>query len=140
MTTTNTHIIANCQCKQVILMGAKPPFLELVCHCVDCQRFTEQSFAKLSFFKVTDTHVQGELTQDTQQSSTSNTVTRQRCKQCGTAMFDQSTGFPDIKGVVSDTLVPPHNFHAKFHIWVSQKVEGVTIENGCHKFDRNFIV
>ena len=140
METTFTHITARCQCKQVTFMGAMPPFLELVCHCVDCQRFTEQSFAKLSFFKIKDTQVIGELTQETQQSSTGNTVTRQRCKQCGTAMFDQSTGFPDIKGVVSETLEPPHQFHSRYHIWVSQKIEGLTIEDDCKKFDKNLIL
>jgi len=121
-------------------MGATPPILELVCHCVDCQRFTEQSFAKLSFFKVADTQVSGKLTQEMQQSSTGNTVTRERCKRCGTAMFDHSTGFPDIKGVVSETLVPPHQFQPMYHIWVSQKVEGLSIEDDCKKFDKDLVL
>ncbi len=140
MQTTPTHITASCQCKQVTFKAAKPASLELVCHCVDCQRFTEQSFAKLSFFKVTDTQIRGELSQEILQSNTGNTVTRQRCKQCGTAMFDQSTGFPDIKGVVSETLAPPYQFNPRFHIWVSQKVEGVIIEDDCKQFEKNLNV
>jgi len=55
-------------------------------------------------------------------------------------MFDHSTGFPDIKGVVSETIVPPHKFKAMYHIWVSQKVEGLTIEDDCRKFDKNLIL
>jgi len=127
-------VVASCQCGQLKFEAESEPVLELVCHCRDCQDALQSDFAKLAFFKMSETGVEGELAEKVYLAASGNETCRQYCVQCDTVMFDRSEGFPNLLGVMVSQLHSPFVSRPACHVFVCDKKAGVEIPEGMKQY------
>lgn len=131
MTTTLT---ARCRCGQVTATAARPPFLQLVCHCQQCRDVAKTPSTGFAMFKRSDVTVTGERTVHRFVADSGANTTRETCPSCGDMMFDTTEGFPKMLGVVADRLGPPFQFAPSCHLWTENAVAPVTAPAGVGVF------
>jgi len=139
MEQTKQLISATCQCGAVTFSASEPDFLQLACHCEACQSFTAEDFARLVFFKSQSTQVKGETVEDSTTAASGATVTRSKCPQCNTAIFDTSSRFPNMIGVVAETLNVPFKADPRIHAWVKHKQAHVDIPDDHKQFQEGML-
>jgi hypothetical protein len=130
-----SKITASCQCGQLKFTSDAEPVLELVCHCVDCQDALQADFARIAFFKVSESAVEGELAEKIYLADSGNETCRQYCDDCDTVMFDRSEGFPDLLGVMVNQMQPPFESKPSCHVFLRDKKSETDVPEGVKLYE-----
>ena len=70
------------------------------CHCNDCLKVTDASFATNVFVKEEDLVIESGVTKSYQHKSDSgNMMTKKFCPECGSQIFSYGTGSPGVVGI-----------------------------------------
>lgn len=137
-TAGDAGVKARCDCGAVTFSAPRPPVLQLLCHCRDCQAATGAAFARLAFFSLDGATVVGAVQAQSFTAASGNATVRERCAACGTVMFDRSTGFPGLLGVIAERLSPPFVFKPVCHVWTDSGQPTLLPDDGLRRFPRNF--
>ena len=125
---------ARCRCGGVQFTCSSPPVVQLVCHCTDCRDVARTPFSNFVFFRVRDAQVSGETVKREFSADSGSTTVRENCPQCGDMMFDRTSGFPKIIGVVAERLAPPFAFAPTHHVWTASKLPEVELPAGVQAY------
>jgi hypothetical protein len=52
-------------------------------------------------------------------------------------LLDRTEGFPQIIGIVAETIQSPYEFQARCHVWVESRCAEITVPEGTKTFERN---
>jgi len=115
-----------CLCGQVRWRASGGPANVRVCHCRSCQRATGGPFFARAVFLADEIAWTGETTR----WPTSARVDRLSCARCGTPMFAEPKDPPARLGVSLASLDDPDALAPQMHIWVSEKLGWVLIDDG----------
>ena len=128
---------ARCECGAVLFESPKPPLMQLVCHCTDCQDALSAAHANAAFFGIDGAVVTGDLAAREFTAASGNRTTREACARCGSVMFDRSEGFPTLIGVMAERLASPFEFEPSCHVWTRSKRPGISIPDSLPSYSEN---
>ena len=120
-----------CLCGQVRWTANAEPENVRLCHCRNCQRATGGPYFARILFHAADVARDGETTR----WASSERLHRLACARCGTPMFGDVQDGPFL-AVSLSTLDDPAQLAPGSHIWVSEKLAWVRIDDGLPQFER----
>jgi hypothetical protein len=118
-----------CLCGAVRYKAEGEPLNVRVCHCRNCQKAMGSPFLARALFPQDALTVTGE----TARYSTSEHLDRVFCPRCGTRLFSwRSNG--TAAGVALATFDDRNAFAPSDHIWVSEKMNWVCLDDGLPQY------
>jgi hypothetical protein len=124
-----------CLCGQVRWQARGEPANVRVCHCRLCQNATGGAFFARAVFLAGVVERSGETTR----WPTSPRIDRLSCARCGTPMFAEPKDAPARLGVSLATLDDRDTLRPDVHIWVSEKVAWVCLDDGLPQHAEGFV-
>lgn len=109
--------------------GAEPANVR-ICHCRNCQRATGGPFFARAVFLAGAIERTGETTC----WPTSPRIDRLSCARCGTPMFAEPKDPPARLSVSLASLDDPSALRPDMHIWMSEKLDWLAIDDGLPQF------
>lgn len=119
-----------CLCGQARWRASAEPVNVRVCHCRNCQRATGAPFFARAVFLADAVTWRGETTS----WPTSPRIDRLSCARCGTPMFARPKDVPLRLGVSLATMDDPNALAPEMHIWVSEKLDWLRIDDGLPQY------
>ncbi len=120
-----------CLCGQVRWSARAEPINVRQCHCRNCQQATGAPFYARALFM--DAHMEWEGR--TTRWASSDRLHRMSCARCGTPVFADPQDGPWIS-VALATMDNPNALRPGSHIWVSEKLDWVKIDDGLPQFEQ----
>ena len=118
---------ASCSCGQLSIACEGDPVRISICHCLACQKRTGSVFGMQARFRKDRVSITGETTRYTRDADSGNTVTYSFCPVCGSRVFWELSGFPDVVAVAVGGFADPHFppprhsvFESSRHGWTMQ--------------------
>ena len=123
-----------CLCGQVRWRAAALPLNVRVCHCRLCQKATGGPFFARAMFPPDAFTRSGETTS----WPTSERIQRLCCARCGVPMFATPNDPPPRIAVSIASCDDRHALKPTVHIWVSEKLDWLCIDDGLPQFEQGF--
>jgi hypothetical protein len=121
-----------CLCGAVRFRTEGEPLNVRVCHCRTCQKAMGSPFFARALFDQRALTVEGE----TAAYASSATLERVFCARCGTRMFSRRTNGTAV-GVALAVFDDHNAFRPTEHIWVSDKMDWVRIDDGLKQYQES---
>ncbi len=118
-----------CLCGAVRFRCEGEPINVRVCHCRTCQKAMGSPFFARALFEPRALTIEGE----TAFYPSSEAVHRVFCKTCGTRLFSRRTNGTAV-GVALATFDDRNAFAPTEHIWVSDKMDWVRLDDGLPQY------
>jgi hypothetical protein len=118
-----------CLCGAVRFKAEGEPANVRICHCRTCQKAMGSPFYARALLDQTALSIEG----DTAFYASSETLERVFCKRCGTRLFSRRTN-GTMAGVALAVFDDRHAFAPTEHIWVSEKMHWVTLDDGLPQY------
>lgn len=118
-----------CLCGAVRFKAEGEPLNVRICHCRNCQKAMGSPYFARALFEQRALTIEGE----TAHYATSPALDRVFCKVCGTRLFTRRTN-GTASGVALATFDDRNAFAPTEHIWVSEKIEWVQIDDGLTQY------
>jgi hypothetical protein len=124
-----------CLCGAVRLKARGEPINVRICHCRKCQKAMGSPFFARALFDQNALTIEGE----TASYASSEAIDRVFCKSCGTRLFARrkKAGTAGIALAVFDDR---HAFTPTEHIWVTEKMNWVRLDDGLPQYPEMFPV
>jgi hypothetical protein len=113
---------AACSCGKLQVICDGEPVRVSMCHCLECQRRTGAVFGNQAWFNRQQiTSISGSSTQFTRLSDSGRSVTFHFCPTCGSTVYWEREGFPDLIKVAVGAFADP-DFPAPRHsVWEKRR-------------------
>jgi hypothetical protein len=119
--------IATCACGALKIETTGEPVRLSICHCLDCQRRTGSVFGTQARFPRAAVRLAaGAPKTFTRTADSGNRVTLSFCSECGSTVFWELEGFPDVVavavGAFADPVFPPPKvsvYESRRHSWLA---------------------
>ncbi|MFB9267162.1 GFA family protein [Bradyrhizobium erythrophlei] len=118
-----------CLCGAVRFKAEGEPLNVRVCHCRICQKAMGSPFFARAQFDPRALTIEGEIAS----YATSAAIERVFCKVCGTRLFSRRTN-GTATGVALATFDDRNAFAPTEHIWVSEKLHWLCIDDGLPQY------
>jgi hypothetical protein len=118
-----------CLCGAVRFKAKGEPINVRICHCRNCQKAMGSPFYARALFAQDALEVEGE----TGRYASSATLDRVFCKACGTRLFSWRRN-GTAAGVALAGFDDRHAFAPTEHIWVSEKMSWVRLDDGLPQY------
>lgn len=118
-----------CLCGAVRFRTEGEPANVRICHCRTCQKAMGSPFFARALFDQRALTVDG----DTARYRSSEALDREFCKICGTRLFSRRTNGTMV-GVALAAFDDRNAFAPTEHIWVSEKMDWVRIDDGLLQY------
>ena len=113
---------ATCTCSQLQVRCTGDPVRISICHCLDCQRRTGSVFGMQARFpREAVSVVSGQSKAFTRNADSGNTVTFHFCPDCGSTIYWELSGFPDIIAVAVGAFADPTFPSPKISVYESRR-------------------
>ncbi|MEO8064431.1 MAG: GFA family protein [Pseudomonadota bacterium] len=133
--TTDDRQRGGCQCGTIRYFAPRTPLALYVCHCSECRKQSSSAFG-ISFTIPRDAFkVEGRPAFWTRKTVSGHTLECAFCRNCGTRLWHQSSGYQETLNVKGGSLDEPVDLGKAIHIWTSSKLPGVIIPDLaiCHR-------
>ena len=121
-----------CLCGAVRFRCAGEPLNVRICHCRNCQKAMGSPYYARALFPQTALTVEGE----TSAYPSSPRLERVFCRQCGTRLFSRRTD-GTVVGVALAVFDDRNAFAPTEHIWLSEKIVWVRIDDGLKQYQES---
>jgi hypothetical protein len=121
-----------CLCGAVRFRCAGEPLNVRICHCRNCQKAMGSPFYARALFQQTALTVEGE----TSGYPSSPRLERVFCRRCGTRLFSRRTD-GTVVGVALAVFDDRNAFAPTEHIWLSEKMDWVRIDDGLKQYQQS---
>ena len=98
---------ASCSCGQLNLTVEGDPVRIAMCHCLECQRRTGAVISNQARFPREQITILGKATEWKRTADSGNVLTYSFCPVCGSTVYWENTGFPDVIAVAIGTFADP---------------------------------
>jgi hypothetical protein len=119
-----------CLCGAVRFKTEGEPLNVRVCHCSRCQKATAAPFFARALFDKSALTIEGECAS----FPSSERTDRVFCPRCGTRLFAWRRGGGTMAGVSLAAFDDRNAFKPTEHIWVSDKVDWVKLDDGLPQY------
>jgi hypothetical protein len=124
-----------CLCGAVRFKCEGEPINVRICHCRKCQKAMGSPFFARALFDQSALTVEG----DTASYASSAAIDRVFCKKCGTRLFAWRTK-AHTAGIALAAFDDRHAFAPTEHIWVTEKMNWVRLDDGLPQYPETFPV
>jgi len=121
-----------CLCGSVRFRTDGEPVNVRICHCRNCQKAMGSPFFARALFDQRALAVEG----DTARYPSSEALDRVFCKICGTRLFSRRTN-GTVVGVALAAFDDRNAFAPTEHIWVSEKIDWVRLDDGLPQYQQS---
>jgi hypothetical protein len=118
-----------CLCGAVRFKAEGEPINVRICHCRNCQKSTGSPFFARALFDQKALTVHGEMAR----YASSDALDRVFCKKCGARLFAWRKS-PAVAGVALAAFDDRNAFAPTEHIWVSEKMDWVKLDDGLPQY------
>ena len=125
-------ISGGCRCKQLRYEAKGAPIFSAICHCKGCQSRTGGSTGFMFFLRS-----KSEFTGDFggyRDPETSTPIHMIFCKNCGSTIGARPGSYPEVQILLAAALDDVNCFEARFHMWVSEKLPWIGIDDTLPRF------
>lgn len=129
-----THT-GGCLCGQVRYTVDADPGPSRLCWCRDCQHLAANGTVNV-VFPTSAISITGTVAQHTKTADSGNQVTRRFCPTCGTHLFSDSTGRPNLTVIRMGTLDNPSAIRPTANIFTSSAPAWACLDRALEGFDR----
>ncbi|HET9161451.1 MAG TPA: GFA family protein [Caulobacteraceae bacterium] len=119
-----------CRCGRVRYQARAEPVNVRVCHCRSCQKWAGAPMFARAVFPRTAVDISGAI----EHFATSADLNRGFCAHCGSALTIQRLSQPQLIGLTLATLDDPNALPPDCHIWVSEKLDWVKLDDGLPQY------
>jgi nitrite reductase/ring-hydroxylating ferredoxin subunit len=119
-----------CRCAAVRYQVTAPAINVRACHCRSCQKATSAPFLVRAIFPAASLHASGPLIR----YRSSARLARAFCPTCGTLLFGEPIDRPEFVAVATLTLDDPNALPPQMHIWTSEMVDWLKLDDGLPRF------
>ncbi len=109
-----------CQCGAVRYQSRSAPGFSLHCYCRQCQLITGAGHASQFALAASEVQVLGVVSKFVLTADSGNAVSSAFCPTCGSPVYKQSSGYPEVMFFHAVTLDEPAGFKAQQSVWISQ--------------------
>jgi hypothetical protein len=120
-----------CLCGTVRFKAEGEPANVLICHCRNCQKAMGSPFFARALFDQRALSIEG----GTAFYASSDALERVFCQRCGTRLFSRRSN-GTMAGVALAVFDDRDAFAPTAHIWVSEKIRWVTLDDGLPQYLR----
>ena len=113
--------MAACSCGQLQVLCTGEPARISMCHCVACQRRTGAPFSAQSRFLRSCIRVSGASTAYQRIADSGNTVKSHFCPICGSTVWWELSGYPDLIAVALGMFADPGYPPPKVSVWEASR-------------------
>lgn len=110
-----------CLCGAVTFEVTGPPVLMAQCHCEQCRRSTGTGHAVQALFEHARLAVQGQTATYKSVADSGSERTRHFCPTCGSGLFAENSGKPDIIGIAAGAFDDSSWFKPSMNLYASQR-------------------
>jgi hypothetical protein len=118
-----------CLCGAVRFKAEGEPINVRICHCRNCQKSMGSPFFARALFAQSALSVHGK----TARYASSDALDRVYCKKCGARLFAWRKS-PAVAGVALAAFDDRNAFAPTEHIWVSEKMDWVKLDDGLPQY------
>jgi hypothetical protein len=112
---------AACSCGSLRVACDGEPVRISMCHCIACQRRTGAPFGAQSRFLRCQVAISGVSTTYTRAADSGNTVSFHFCPTCGSTVYWELSGYPDLIAVALGMFGEPAFQPPKVSVWESTR-------------------
>ena len=98
---------ASCNCGQLQVACEGEPIRISMCHCLECQRRTGAILSNQARFNRNQVKVEGRSTHYDRTADSGNAVAFQFCPVCGSTVYWELEGYPDVIAVAVGAFADP---------------------------------
>lgn len=109
--------LATCQCGQLCVKCNGEAARISMCHCLACQRRTGAPFSANSRFKRKQVTIEGRSTVYSREADSGNSVSCHFCPTCGSTVYWELSGFPDLIAVAQGMFANPSYPPPTVSVW-----------------------
>jgi len=126
---------ASCSCGQLSVNCEGEPVRISMCHCLACQKRTGSVFGVQARFPRSQVKIEGQATRFARPADSGNIVTYSFCPVCGSRVFWELSGTPDliavaVGGFADPSFPPPRHsvYESRRHAWTAD-ISALTMEH-----------
>lgn len=119
-------LTASCDCGKLKLHVARPPVVQLTCHCRHCQEFSGRDFVEAGFFRKEDCQIIGDSNSVVIQGGSGLSKKHNSCASCSTPLYVQVEALNGAIAIMAGRI-SPFTFESEVHIWTGEKAAGTAI-------------
>jgi hypothetical protein len=108
---------ASCSCGQLNLTVEGEPVRIAMCHCLECQRRTGAVISNQARFHREQITITGKSTEWKRTADSGNVLTYSFCPVCGSTVYWDNTGFPDVIAVAIGAFADPSFPPPTISVW-----------------------
>jgi hypothetical protein len=101
-----------------------------MCHCIECQRRTGAVLSNQARFNRDQITVSGKSTAWKRTAESGNVLTFHFCPTCGSTVYWENTGFPELFAVAIGTFADPSFPAPTIAVWEEMRHPWVTLPPG----------
>jgi len=133
------RIEGGCLCGQVRYHADADPVMQVICHCVSCQRNTGSGFSINLAVPADSLIVTGEShrTYLDRSGSSGKTFERHFCGACGSPIFGRGEAYGALSFVKAGTLDDHSWLDPALHIWCAEKMACIQIPAAANQAPGN---
>lgn len=129
-------LTGQCLCGQVQFESTGDIVFQGNCHCKDCRQVTGAAFATLVFVDTETLKVVGDVKSFDHTVDSGNTLTKQFCPNCGSAMFGRSAGRPERVALRGGQIDQQALISPQFNVYAGSKMDCTVLDAGIPAFDK----
>lgn len=129
-----THRTGGCLCGSVRYSISAEPVVARICWCRDCQHIASNGTAN-AIFPTAAIDISGTPSAYVREAQSGNQVRRRFCAQCGSHLFADSTGRPQLTVVRIGTLDEPASVTPMANIWASSAPAWACIDAALQRIE-----
>ena len=108
---------AACSCGQLHLTVEGEPVRVAMCHCLECQRRTGAVISNQARFNRAQITFSGKATEWARTAESGNVLRYSFCPVCGSTVYWENTGFPDLVAIAIGTFADPNFPPPTISVW-----------------------
>jgi hypothetical protein len=131
---------ATCACGQLSITLVGEPDQIGICHCTECQRRTGSVFGVSAFFSESKLRaIEGNRTRYVRSAASGNMLGFDFCPTCGTTLFWESSGRPNVLGVAVGAFGDREFPAPRVAVWTERKHAWVEMPPGLTAHARSAV-
>jgi hypothetical protein len=129
------ELTGGCLCGSVRYRVSGESVATRICWCRDCQRISGNGTANV-VFPTAALHIDGQLGEHVKMADSGHGVRRKFCPRCGSHLFADNTGRPELSVVRVGTLDDPSAIVPTANIWASSAPEWACLDGQLERVEK----
>ena len=133
----NNKLKGGCLCESVTYQCSSEPEATMLCHCLECQKWTGSSYATMCLFEDKNISITGKLKEFKVTTDSGNLMSKFFCPECGTHIFESSAWLPNYTALAAGSLNDQSLIKPSAQCWTKRMLPWVKETHELPAFEEN---